>query len=83
MRSSYFTSTACAVVSCVAFAIPVSCYAYDTSAHVYKHSRHATQTEISPKATALVPVWTTSPADADTNGLSRNRDDCNRGCIDN
>jgi hypothetical protein len=36
---------------------------------------------ISPKATALAPA--VKPNDDDPDGLTRNRDECNRGCIDN
>jgi len=87
MRLSNITHTACALAFGFALAVPGSAYAYVHSAHVYRHVRHATQAEISPKATALalVAARTTSPANIlqETDGLSRNDDDCSKyGCID-
>jgi hypothetical protein len=79
------TYTVCALAFGFALAAPASAYAHGQSRPVYGHAHHATQAEISPKATALAPAWTMSPAGVvtETDGLSRNLDDCNHGCIDN
>ena len=45
--------------------------------HHALHHQHAT---ISAAATALVPAV---KSDDNSDGLSRNREDCNRGCVDN
>jgi hypothetical protein len=45
----------------------------------HHHALHHQHAAISPKATAFVPA---AEPDDDSNGLSRNRDECNRGCID-
>ena len=85
MRLSNITYSTCALAFGFALTVPGSAYAYVHSAHVYRHvQHHATQAKISPKATALAAARTTSPANTvkETDGLSRNADDCNVGCID-
>jgi hypothetical protein len=44
------------------------------------HAVHHQHAAISPSATALVPAV---KLDDDSDGLTRNRDECNRGCVDN
>ena len=44
------------------------------------HALHHQHAAISAKATALAPAV---KLDDDADGLTRNRDECNRGCIDN
>jgi hypothetical protein len=47
------------------------------------HQKHyAAYTAVSPKATAFVPLALKRVED-DSDGLSRNTNECNRGCIDN
>jgi hypothetical protein len=47
----------------------------------HHHALHQAQRHAIPlAATALFPAV---KGDDDSNGLSRNREDCNRGCIDN
>ena len=81
--------TSAALAFCFALAAPVLASAFeDGSAAVYKHARHvrhAAGMEISPSATALAPTWAMFSAGRvkETDGLSRNPDDCNYGCIDN
>jgi len=67
---------------CFALA-PFAAHATDTTAQYY-HALHLTQHAqryVIPKsATALIPAVKVGD---DYNGLSRNSEDCNRGCIDN
>jgi len=44
------------------------------------HALHHPHATISAAATALVPAV---KLDDNSDGLSRNREDCNRGCVDN
>jgi hypothetical protein len=82
------TLTSAALALCFALPAPVPAYAFDaSSAAVHEHTRHAhhaARAEISPNALALAPTWAMSSADRvkETDGLSRNPDDCNYGCID-
>jgi hypothetical protein len=62
------------VALCFALA-PVAAHA--TVQH--HHALHHPHAAISANATALVPAV---KVDDDSNGLTRNRDECNRGCID-
>jgi hypothetical protein len=57
---------------------PFAAHATDKAVQHYRalHREHAA---ISATATALVPAV---KVDDDSDGLSRNREDCNRGCID-
>jgi hypothetical protein len=88
MRLSNITYSACVLAFGFALTMPGSAYAYVNSAHVYRHvQHHATQAKVSPKnvtALALAAPRTISPANKvkETDGLSRNGDDCNDGCID-
>jgi len=86
MRLSNITYSACALAFGFALTMPGSAYAYVHSAHVYRHvQHHPTQAKISLKnMTALVAPITIAPANIvkETDGLSRNADDCNDGCID-
>jgi hypothetical protein len=80
-----FTSTSAALAFSFALALPISAYA-DGAAPVYKQARHhMAHVKISRNASALAPAWTMSPAGRvpETDGLSRNPEDCNYGCIDN
>jgi hypothetical protein len=80
-----FTSTSAALAFSFALAVPILAYA-DGAAQVYKQTRHhAAHVEISRDASALAPAWAMSAAGRvpETDGLSRNRDDCNYGCIEN
>ena len=63
---------------CFALA-PFAAHATD---NMVQHHRvlHHKDVAIPETATALVPVV---KFDSDSDGLSRNREDCNRGCIDN
>jgi hypothetical protein len=61
------------------------CFAFaPIAAHAMAHNHHAVhqgQRQAVPMgATAFVPAV---KLDDDSNGLTRNREDCNRGCIDN
>jgi hypothetical protein len=65
----------------VALAAPVSALAADGSHSFHKHAiqvRHVAYAGFSSNATALVPAVLIN----DSDGLSRNSEDCNKGCID-
>jgi hypothetical protein len=49
----------------------------------YKHKAHVDHFTTSWTATALVPAAAAAVRAHETDGLSRDRDDCNFGCIDN
>jgi hypothetical protein len=53
--------------------------AHATTQHHYA-LHHAQRHAIPVSATAFVPA---AKVDGNSDGLSRNREDCNRGCIDN
>jgi len=82
------TFTAAALTSCFALAAPLSANAFDGgSAAVHEQTRrahHPSRVEISSKTLAMAPVWAMSSVDRvkETDGLSRDPDDCNNGCID-
>jgi hypothetical protein len=78
------TSTSAALAFSFALAVPISAYAAG-AASVHKQTRHVAHVEISRNASALAPAWVMSVVGRlpETDGLSRNRDDCNYGCIDN
>jgi hypothetical protein len=69
----------------VAFAAPISALAADSA---YPFHKHAVQThrvtDLPSNAIALAPVQALVPAAhvRVSDGLSRNSDDCNMGCID-
>ena len=81
----------CVVLAlCVALPAPIVAYASESVNPVHKHRINLQLTGgLNPAATALVPaIWTVRAAPAlksndNTDGLSRDRDQCNRGCIDN
>ncbi len=85
------TFTISVLILGVSLCAPVGVYASDRAAPVHKHHAHhrvaylhsVAYTALSPKAVALVPAPVVVPAAPETDGLSRNRDDCNYGCIDN
>jgi len=71
-----------ALVLAFSLCAPAAVYATDSGnqvhkVHVYHRDAHAT---IPNNATALSPTLLHEP---ETDGLSRNRDECNNGCIDN
>jgi hypothetical protein len=67
----------------VAFAAPISALASDGAQPVHKHAVHRmAHAGLTSNAIALAPVQTLAPAASDSNGLSRDSGDCNRGCID-
>ncbi len=77
---------------CVALPAPIVADASESVNPVQKHrihQHHAVPGWFNPAATALIPAnWivraapTLNPND-NTDGLSRDRDQCNRGCVDN
>ena len=65
---------------CFAFA-PIAAHATTQGHHGVQHQvREAQRHAIPAGATAFVPAV---KVDDDSDGLTRNRDECNRGCIDN
>jgi hypothetical protein len=75
----------------VALAAPIAAYPSDSMRPIHKHRTHGPKVAhawVHPSATTLAPAITIAPVapappDNDSDGLSRNPDDCNRGCIDN
>jgi hypothetical protein len=70
------------LATCFALA-PFAAHATDTTAqhyHALHQAQHAQRYVIPKSATAFVPA---AKVGDDSGGLSRNREDCNRGCIDN
>jgi hypothetical protein len=70
----------------VAFAAPVSAETSGATHHKQRIHLHAVEYRgFSSTATALAPTRTVIPLApaVKTDGLSRNPDDCNYGCIDN
>jgi hypothetical protein len=82
------TLTSAALAFCFALAPPLSAYAFEPgAAAAHEQTRgthHPARVKILPNATALAPAWAMSSAGRvhETDGLSRNDDDCNYGCID-
>jgi hypothetical protein len=64
---------------CFAFA-PIAAHAATHDRHAIRQVRQAQRYVIPKSATAFVPAV---KLDDDSDGLSRNHEDCNRGCIDN
>ncbi len=65
----------------VAMAAPISALADDGAHPFHKHAvemHRAAYSGLSSNATALAPAVLTN----DTDGLSRNSEDCNKGCLD-
>jgi len=73
--------TISALIIGVASCVPVGAIASERPAPVHKHHAHhqVVYLAISPGATALAPAL--RPVDDDSDGLTRNIDECNRGCI--
>ena len=78
--------------TCVALGIllstPVMSYPAASASAPTMHRSHPHHKANSADAKALAPLWATPAAAApysahETDGLSRNLDDCNFGCIDN
>lgn len=76
-----FATIALSVI--VALCAPAGVYASSNTTSIQKHHLHrVAYVAVSPKATALVPV-APKQVDDDSDGLTRNVDECNRGCIGN
>ncbi len=75
------TFTISAIIIGIALCVPLRAYASDRPAPVHKHHAHhqVVYLAIAPNATALAPAL--KPVDDDLDGLTRNIDECNRGCI--
>jgi hypothetical protein len=67
------------LATCFALA-PFAAHATDTMVQHHRALHQAQRYAIPKSATAFVPGV---KVDDDSDGLSRNREDCNRGCIDN
>ncbi len=72
--------TTAVVALAVSLCAPVAVYANDSAAKVNHFHVDQRDAAIPSNATALLPSLAHDP---DTDGLSRSRDDCNKGCIDN
>ena len=70
-----------ALALCVALAAPISANASDAATTGVYGSFNPAATALAPDATA--PVAPTMNSDDNYDGLSRHRDQCNMGCIDN
>jgi hypothetical protein len=83
MRLSNITCAACALVFGFGLTTPIAAYAQGGVQPTYKHKAHVDQITTIPRtATALKPAPATAVRAPETDGLSRNDDDCNYGCID-
>jgi len=76
------TLTTTVMALALSLCTPVAVYANDSAtkvhhSHVYQRVAHAA---IPNNAIALSPTLAREP---ETDGLSRNREECNMGCIDN
>ena len=60
--------------------VPFAAHATDNAAQHHRALHHSQRPAMSRAATALVPAV---KLDDEADGLSRNPNDCNRGCIDN
>ena len=60
--------------------VPFAAYATDNAAQHHRALHHSQRPAMSRAATALVPAV---KLDDEADGLARNPNDCNRGCIDN
>ena len=68
------------IILAVCFALtPFAGHATPQHRHVIHHVQQAPRYAIPMAATALVPAV---KVDDNSDGLSRNHEDCNRGCID-
>ena len=84
MRLSNITYAACALAFGFALTTPIPAYAQVGAQPTHKHKAHVDHfTAIPRTATALMPTPATAVRVPETDGLSRNADDCARfGCID-
>jgi hypothetical protein len=84
MRLSNTTYAACVLAFGLALTAPIAAYAQVGGQPTYKHKAHVHHFMAIPRtATALMPAPATAVRVPETDGLSRNDDDCNRfGCID-
>jgi hypothetical protein len=83
MRLSNTTNAACALAFGFALTTPIPVYALIGAQPTYKHKSHAHHVMAIPRtATALMPAPATAVRAPETDGLSRNDDDCRFGCID-
>jgi len=68
------------IILAMCFALaPLAAHATAQHHHALHHVQQAQRPAIPMAATALVPAV---KVDDDSDGLSRNHEDCNRGCID-
>ena len=68
------------IILAMCFALaPFAAHATAQHHHALHHVQQAQRPAIPMAATALVPAV---KVDDDSDGLSRNHEDCNRGCID-
>ena len=83
MKLSNIAYAACALAFGFALTTPISVYAQVGAQPTYKHKAHVDHiTAIPSAATALMPAPATAVRAPETDGLSRNDDDCKFGCID-
>jgi hypothetical protein len=84
MRLSNIAYAACALALGFALATPIPACAEVGAQPSHKHKAHVRHlTAIPRSATALMPAPATAVRAPETDGLSRNADDCARfGCID-
>jgi hypothetical protein len=84
MRLSNITCAACALAFGFALTTPIPTYAQVGAQPSHKHKAHVDRFMAIPRAaTALMPAPATAVRVPETDGLSRNDDDCARfGCID-
>ena len=84
MRLSNTAYAVCALAFGLALIAPIPAYAQVGAQPTYKHKAHVHHlTAIPQTATALMPALATAVRVPETDGLSRNADDCARfGCID-
>jgi hypothetical protein len=83
--------TTLALAMGVALATPVEAHAFDDMTPIQKHKIHLRHVPASfspaatalARATAILPAIPAAGGVSNSDGLSRNRDECNLGCIDN
>ncbi len=85
MKLSAMKVVTVGLACCFVLAAPLPVYSHDVAPAGNKHSAHVHQVAratISANATALAPVALPRAPARETDGLSRDSDDCNMGCID-
>jgi len=83
MRLSNIAYAACALAFGFVLTRPIPAFAQVGAQPSHKHEAHVHHFMAIPRtATALVPAPATAVRIPETDGLSRNADDCNMGCID-